>query len=478
MKAIACFALLAVACAGCLGEPPNSSPQPTSRLDSKVLAGLRSSVVLVAAASRGMCGYGVVVGPDLVLTSFAGVEDDEPITINVAGEPKAKVRGIVAWDRDTDLALLRADMKGCPSVTFGNAATVRPEDPLWVVMGGLNAEPDVGSGTNRGRVMNGAIHALSVDLPKHGSQFGAPLVDAKGNVVAMVVYHTGDGLSMDLMGFIDDMTPKREAYLCAMSNDMKSMIRSATDKTLSWAEFRAKAKSTPPRPIEAFSDYPLAKLRQVKILVESVSESGTQIGLTRTGVESFVDRELSKAGVLEAVNNADVPTLYVQILIAPYREPSKEISGYFGAVSIGVYRAVPGPGPSSAQERVFGTFEYWPGGATLFRTGVDSAAKDYILDIVADRLGGLAAACLKQSRKALRAVADPKAEAAGAHLGALDYGALQCGSLSLPNGPSGFTNGRPDNATRRQGNRSPAAGRPRLPRFQPYPLENSPNSRC
>jgi S1-C subfamily serine protease len=127
-------------------------------------------------------GFGVVVGDGLVATA-AHTVDGPRRSVSVDGSPAH----VVDVDARTDLALLSADVDGAPAaMATGTPATARlrtldGDQPVEIVQTGDLIVNDTTSGVRHRREVHTFAPAVA------GGMSGAPLLDADGGVIGIVV---------------------------------------------------------------------------------------------------------------------------------------------------------------------------------------------------------------------------------------------------------------------------------------------------
>lgn len=151
-------------------------------------------------------GSGVVIGPDLVLTSAHVLRGDE-VAVRVGGAEESVLGRVAGVDADLDVAVIRADTAGAEPVAWD------PEAVAGVVIGtpvialadpggrGLRATAGFVSATNRsfrgpgGRRIRGSVEH-SAPLPRGAS--GGPLVDLDGRLLGLNAIRLEGGLILAL----------------------------------------------------------------------------------------------------------------------------------------------------------------------------------------------------------------------------------------------------------------------------------------
>lgn len=211
LGAVACLS----ACSG--GGTSGSAPPPTTASAAtapaanraptlaRLIAQVRPSVVRVTTTTcegQGV-GSGFILGDRFVATVFHVVDGASDITIRTPAGAKS-VATVVGYDRDRDLALLRANESFSGRVLrFANTAT--PVGGDVVALGfplGLPFTATKGTitGLHRGIDVEGTRYRdlLQTDAPVNPGNSGGPILNTEGDVVAMVV---AGGPGYDGIGF-------------------------------------------------------------------------------------------------------------------------------------------------------------------------------------------------------------------------------------------------------------------------------------
>jgi serine protease Do len=152
---------------------------------------------------RGQGSGFVVSGDGLILTNAHVVRDAQEVTVKLADrrELKAKVLGA---DPATDIAVLRADVKGLTAVSFGDPKSLQVGDYVLAIGAPFGFEQSATAGivSAKGRSLPGDsfVPFIQTDVAVNPGNSGGPLFDAAGNVVginAQIYSQTGgyQGLS-------------------------------------------------------------------------------------------------------------------------------------------------------------------------------------------------------------------------------------------------------------------------------------------
>ncbi|MFO1458391.1 MAG: transglutaminase family protein [Verrucomicrobiota bacterium] len=168
----------------------NSSTSVT--LSTEALAArARPSLVTLTARGRDGSGEGVgtgfVIDPSgLIATSLHVVGEARPVTARLASGEELEITGVHAFDRTSDLAVLRVASTNLPSLLLGDSA-VLPAGAEVVAMGNpLGLENSVVAGVLSGRRTLESVEMLQVAIPIEPGNSGGPLMDRAGRVQGIV----------------------------------------------------------------------------------------------------------------------------------------------------------------------------------------------------------------------------------------------------------------------------------------------------
>ncbi len=135
-------------------------------------------------------GSGVIVSPDgYVLTSNHVVAGADDIQLVLADGRVLKAR-ITGTDPESDLAVLKADATGLPSITFGSLEHVEVGDPVLAIGNAYGFGHTVTSGivSALGRTslgINRYEDFIQTDAPINPGNSGGALVDANGSLIGV-----------------------------------------------------------------------------------------------------------------------------------------------------------------------------------------------------------------------------------------------------------------------------------------------------
>jgi serine protease DegQ len=135
-------------------------------------------------------GSGVIVSPQgYILTNHHVVEAADEIEVALADGRKTAAR-IVGTDPDTDLAVVKIDLKDLPTITFGHADQVQVGDVVLAIGNPFGVGQTVTSGivSALGRShlgINTFEDFIQTDAAINPGNSGGALVDAAGNLIGV-----------------------------------------------------------------------------------------------------------------------------------------------------------------------------------------------------------------------------------------------------------------------------------------------------
>jgi hypothetical protein len=144
-----------------------------------------SDSVFTIKTDKGL-GTGFVVSPGgEALTCRHVVADASQLSITLA-DGSTTTAEVVASDPDRDLALLKLERTGLPSVTFGSSDDLKAGADVAAVGAPLGLENSVTKGvvSNPSREINGK-HYLQISAQLNPGNSGGPVINAKGEVVGI-----------------------------------------------------------------------------------------------------------------------------------------------------------------------------------------------------------------------------------------------------------------------------------------------------
>jgi serine protease Do len=140
------------------------------------------------APSRGL-GSGFIVSADgLILTNAHVVQGADEITVRLTDRREFRAT-LVGSDPQTDVAVLRIDARGLPTVKLGDPARVRVGEPVLAIGSPYGFENSVTSGIvsakSRRLPDDTYVPFLQTDVAVNPGNSGGPLFDVRGEVIGI-----------------------------------------------------------------------------------------------------------------------------------------------------------------------------------------------------------------------------------------------------------------------------------------------------
>jgi serine protease DegQ len=135
-------------------------------------------------------GSGVIVSPEgLILTNHHVIESADEIEVALADGRTAPAR-VVGSDPETDLAVVKVDMKNLPSITFGHSDQLNVGDVVLAIGNpfgvGQTVTQGIVSALGRNHLgINTFENFIQTDAPINPGNSGGALIDAEGNLVGV-----------------------------------------------------------------------------------------------------------------------------------------------------------------------------------------------------------------------------------------------------------------------------------------------------
>jgi len=135
-------------------------------------------------------GSGVIVSPEgLILTNHHVIEAADEIEVALA-DGRTIPAHVVGSDPETDLAVLKVDMKNLPSITFGRSDQLSVGDVVLAIGNpfgvGQTVTQGIVSALGRNHLgINTFENFIQTDAPINPGNSGGALIDADGNLVGV-----------------------------------------------------------------------------------------------------------------------------------------------------------------------------------------------------------------------------------------------------------------------------------------------------
>jgi serine protease DegQ len=149
-------------------------------------------------------GSGVIVSPEgYILTNHHVIEAADEIEVALADGRKAKAR-VIGSDPETDLAVVRVDMQGLPTIIFGQSDSAQVGDIVLAIGNpfGVGQTVTMGIISALGRThlgINTFENFIQTDAAINPGNSGGALVDTTGNLIGIntaIVSRSGGSLGI------------------------------------------------------------------------------------------------------------------------------------------------------------------------------------------------------------------------------------------------------------------------------------------
>jgi serine protease Do len=148
---------------------------------------------------RGGMGSGFIISADgHILTNAHVVAEFDDVTVKLADQKREFKAKVVGLDRRTDVALLKVDAQGLPTIPLGDSAKVEPGQ--WVAAIGSpfgfanTITAGIVSATSRALPQESFVPFIQTDVAVNPGNSGGPLINLKGEVIginSMIYSRTG-----------------------------------------------------------------------------------------------------------------------------------------------------------------------------------------------------------------------------------------------------------------------------------------------
>ncbi len=230
-------------------------------------------VVIHARLPDGMSqGSGFVVDSSgIIATNFHVVGGATDIEIKFKDGKTYPVTGIIDYDVERDVCVLKIDAYGLPVASLGNANLLEPGSKVYVIGAPLGLEYSITDGLYSGKRKDLGQNVLQFSAPISPGNSGGPLLDNQGRVVGITTFIKPEGQNLNFAIPI---------------NEIKKFFR--TSVKMNMAEFAAKLS-------KAYYYYDLA--RQAYYNYESWETVNNYARQAIGADPSFIDGQIFLAGI-------------------------------------------------------------------------------------------------------------------------------------------------------------------------------------
>ncbi|HEX8792605.1 MAG TPA: trypsin-like peptidase domain-containing protein [Polyangiaceae bacterium] len=229
--------VLSLAITGCAHAPKAQPTQPASQgpfTPAEIAARALPAVVTMRTAQS--LGTGFVVRADgWIATNLHVVVGGPRVKVTLRDGRELEVVEVLNASTDYDLALVRVEAKGLPTLTLGDSDAMRPGDPVVAIGNPMGLEDTVSNGLVSGRrKVEGGLEILQVSAPIAPGSSGGPLINERGEVIgiATLVLQQGQNLNFGvpiryLIPMMKQPDPMPFKEFAALVDQMRAQARAA-----------------------------------------------------------------------------------------------------------------------------------------------------------------------------------------------------------------------------------------------------------
>lgn len=143
-------------------------------------------------------GTGFVVrGDGVVVTNYHVIKGASKLEAKTSDEATLFCTGVITFDEDRDIALLKLNAKNLPALVLADPDDVRIGEPVVAIGSPLGLEHSVSNGIVSAKRRDGDTDLFQVTSPISPGSSGSPLLRSNGEVLAMASFHAAAGHSVN-----------------------------------------------------------------------------------------------------------------------------------------------------------------------------------------------------------------------------------------------------------------------------------------
>jgi len=151
-------------------------------------------------------GSGFSVSADgEIVTNFHIVEGAHSVVVKLPTGAVVPVSGVLAWNPDRDLAILKVSGKNLPFLTLENDDTLQAGDHVVAIGSPLGLEGTLSDGIVSSIRESDGKKWIQTTAPASHSNSGGPLVDMRGKVVGVMTWISKQGQNLNFAIPSDDV---------------------------------------------------------------------------------------------------------------------------------------------------------------------------------------------------------------------------------------------------------------------------------
>jgi len=180
--------VLSLALAACAHAPKAQPAQPAARATlTPAEIAARALPAVVTMRTEQSLGTGFVVRADgWIATNLHVVVGGPQVKVTLRDGRELDVVEVLNASTDYDLALVRVEAKGLPTLKLGDSDAMRPGDPVVAIGNPMGLEDTVSNGLVSGRrKIDAGVEMLQVSAPISPGSSGGPLINDRGEVIGI-----------------------------------------------------------------------------------------------------------------------------------------------------------------------------------------------------------------------------------------------------------------------------------------------------
>ena len=231
-EVLAALLSLTVGCAAHPAAKPATAAAPTSTTLTPAQIADRGLPAIVTMRTGQSLGTGFVVRADgWIATNLHVVVGGPRVKVTFRDGRELEVVEVLAASADHDLALVRVEAKGLPTLALGDSDKMRPGDPIVAIGNPLGLEDTVSNGlVSARRKLEHGFEVLQVSAPIAPGSSGGPLFNEHGEVVgiATAVMQGGQNLAFGVpIRYLAAMIAQPEPMPFSQFAELIAQIKSA-----------------------------------------------------------------------------------------------------------------------------------------------------------------------------------------------------------------------------------------------------------
>jgi serine protease Do len=179
--------------------PPTPAAPPPSRILSPADIAARALPAVVTIRTEQSLGTGFIVRADgWIATNLHVIVGGSHVKVSLQGDRVLDVVDVLAASPEHDLALLRVEAHGLPTLALGNSDAMRPGDTIVAIGNPLGLEDTVSNGlVSARRKLEADVEVLQISAPIAPGSSGGPIFNDRGEVIGVATAILAEGQNLN-----------------------------------------------------------------------------------------------------------------------------------------------------------------------------------------------------------------------------------------------------------------------------------------